>query len=128
MRLRGFWRYLLPRNSTANPRSFFHSGEMFGMFVRAVRVERGTDAQEKLKSVTEIIAVIAIETIRSIVERELSADADVHAVAVRLPDTELMPFTTPTRSGDNPGRNDLVGSLDRGLNRHSKIKQDSARW
>jgi hypothetical protein len=31
-----------------------------------------------------------------------------------------MASTAPTRSGDNPGRNDLVGLLDRGLNQHSK--------
>ena len=52
------------------------------MFVSAVTVQRGADAQKKLKGITEIIAVITIETIRAIVERELRAQPDVEAVPV----------------------------------------------
>ena len=64
-------------------RLFFHSGDVLRVFMPAMTVQRGTNAQEKLKGVTEIIAVIAIETIGAIVERELRAQPDVDAFAVR---------------------------------------------
>jgi hypothetical protein len=63
--------------------SFFRSSDMLGVFVSAVTVQRGADTEKKLKRVPEIVSVIAIEMIRSIVERELRAESDVEAVAVR---------------------------------------------
>ena len=56
---------------------------MLRVIVAAVTVQGWTDAKKELKGVTEIIAVITIETIRAIVERELRAQPDVEAVAVR---------------------------------------------
>ena len=46
-------------------------------------VQGWTDAQKKLKGVAKIVAIIAIEAIRSIVERKLGAESDVDAAAVR---------------------------------------------
>ena len=44
---------------------FFQSSDsMHGVFVCTVTVQRGADAQKKLKGVTEIVAVIAIESDR----------------------------------------------------------------
>ena len=63
--------------------SFFHSGDVRRMVVRAVTVLGWTDAQEKLEGVTEIVAVVAIERIGTVIDRELGAESDVDAVAVR---------------------------------------------
>ena len=40
------------------------------------------DAQEKLEGVDEIVAVVTIEAIRAVVDRELGAESDIEAVAV----------------------------------------------
>jgi hypothetical protein len=52
------------------------------MLVRAVSVLGRPDAEKELERVTEIIAVIAIESVGAIVDRYLSAKTDVDAVAV----------------------------------------------
>jgi hypothetical protein len=61
------------------------SGGRVGMLCRLmdVTVQRRTDAQEKLESVTEIVSVVAVKTIWAIVDGELRAEPDVEAGAVR---------------------------------------------
>ena len=56
---------------------------MVTVLMSVITVQPRTDTQEKLKGVTEIVAVVAIEGIRSIVDSELSAESDVYPVAVR---------------------------------------------
>jgi len=63
--------------------SFLRSGDVLAVLIHSVTVQRGADAQKKLERVAEIIAVIAIETIGTIVDCELGAEADIDAVAVR---------------------------------------------
>src|SRR6266480_4351362 len=63
--------------------SFFHPRYVFRVLVCAMTVQGRADPQEKLKGVTEIVAVVAIESIRSIVDGELGAESDVDAAAVR---------------------------------------------
>ena len=63
--------------------SFFHSGDVLRVLVLAVTVLGRTDAEEKLEGVTEIVAVVAIESVGAIVDCELGAETDVDAVAVR---------------------------------------------
>lgn len=53
------------------------------MVARSVTVQRWADAQKKLERVPEIVTVIAIETIGAIVDRKLSPESDIEAVAVR---------------------------------------------
>src|SRR4029453_17385657 len=62
---------------------FFHSGNMLAVFMPAMTVQRGTNPQEKFKGVTKIVAVVAVEAVGSIVDRELGAEPNVHAVSVR---------------------------------------------
>ena len=57
--------------------SFFHSGDVLRMLVRAVTVQRRTDAQEKFKGVTEIVAIIAIESVGAVVDGELGPELDL---------------------------------------------------
>src|SRR5438477_1377376 len=64
-------------------RLFFHPGNMVTVLMSVITVQPRTDTQEKLKRVTEIVAVVAIEAIRSIVDSDLSAEPNVYAVAVR---------------------------------------------
>ena len=42
-----------------------------------------TDAQEKLKRVTQIVPIIAIESVWAIVDGELSTESEIKPVAVR---------------------------------------------
>src|SRR6266567_1610301 len=62
---------------------FFHSGDVLSMFVRAVSMQRWTDAQKKFEGVTEIVTIVSIEAVRTIVDRKLSAEPDIDAVAMR---------------------------------------------
>src|SRR6266446_5267924 len=62
---------------------FFHSGDELGIFVRAMSMQRWTDAQKKFKGVTEIFSVITVEALRSIVDGKLGAESDIDAVAMR---------------------------------------------
>jgi hypothetical protein len=62
--------------------SFLRSGDVLGVVVRDVTVQRWPDAQEKFEGVTEIVAVIAIESVGAIVDRYLSPKTNVDAVAV----------------------------------------------
>src|SRR5437762_13566802 len=62
--------------------SFFHSGDVLGMFVRTVTMQRWTDAQKKFEGVTEIVTVVADEAVRTIVDRKLSVEPDIDAVAM----------------------------------------------
>src|SRR5438552_9690016 len=49
----------------------------------SVRVQRGPDTQKNLEPIAKAISVIAIEAIRPIIDRKLTAQADVDLVAVR---------------------------------------------
>ncbi len=62
---------------------FLRSRDVRGMIVCAVAVQRWTDAQEKLKSVAEIVAVIVVKTVRAIIYRKLGAKSDIKPVAMR---------------------------------------------
>src|SRR5438067_1248972 len=62
---------------------FFHSGDVLSMFVRAVSMQRWTDAQKKFEGVTEIVTVVTIEAVRTIIDRKLRAEPDIDAVAMR---------------------------------------------
>jgi hypothetical protein len=53
-----------------------------GNSVLAVTVQRWANTQEKLEGVAEVVAVVAIESVGAIVDRELGAETDVDAVAV----------------------------------------------
>src|SRR6266403_3181219 len=63
--------------------SFFHARYVFRVVVLAVTVRGRSDAQEKLEGVAEIVAIIAVESARPIIDCELGAETDVYAVAVR---------------------------------------------
>src|SRR5438552_1999888 len=56
---------------------------MFVIVVRAMRMERWTYPQKNLKTVTDAVAIITVESAWPNVERELSAEADVDLVAMR---------------------------------------------
>ena len=62
---------------------FFHSRDVLAMLMHSVTMQRRTNAQEKLEGITEIVSVVAIETIGTIVDCELGAESDVEPVAVR---------------------------------------------
>jgi DNA-directed RNA polymerase specialized sigma24 family protein len=64
------------------PLSFLRSGDVLGVIVRGVTVQRWPDAQEKFESVAEIVSIVTIESVGAIVNSKLRADADVEAVAV----------------------------------------------
>src|SRR5262245_66308895 len=53
------------------------------MTMLALSVQRWPDAEKKLKRVTEIVAVITIESVGAIVDCELRAETDVDAIAMR---------------------------------------------
>ena len=62
----------------------FQSGDsMLAVLMRSVTMQRWADAQKKLKGIAEIVPIIAIETIGAIVDRELCAESDVEAIAMR---------------------------------------------
>ena len=62
---------------------FLHSGNsVYGVIMPSMTVQRWADAQEKFKGVTEIVAVVAVERVRPIIDCELSAKSDVDAVSV----------------------------------------------
>lgn len=63
--------------------SFLGSGDVLRVCVRAVTVLGWTDAQEKFERVADIVPVIAIESVRAIVDCELRSKTNVNAVAVR---------------------------------------------
>ena len=56
---------------------------MLSVIVCAMTVLGWPNAQEKLEGVAEIVAVVAIETVRSVVDGELRAKTDVNSVSVR---------------------------------------------
>ena len=56
---------------------------MLRVVVCSVTVQRRADAQKKFKGVTEIVAVVAVESVGAVVDGELGAEPDVDAVAVR---------------------------------------------
>ena len=56
---------------------------MLRVVVCAVTVQGWTDAQEKLEGVTEIVAVVTIQSIGAVVNGELGAKTNVDAIAVR---------------------------------------------
>ena len=62
--------------------SFFHPRYVFRAVALAVTVLGWTDTQEKLEGVAEIVAVVAVERVRPIIDCELSAKSDVDAVSV----------------------------------------------
>lgn len=63
--------------------SFFHSSDVLAMLTHNVSMQRRPDADKKLERVAKIVAVVTIESVRSVVDRELCAESDVDAVAVR---------------------------------------------
>src|SRR5438094_2427411 len=80
------WSALRTAHTTANslPFSlFFHSRDVLAMLMHSVTMQRRTNAQKKLEGITEIVSVVAIETIGTIVDCELGAEADIDAVAMR---------------------------------------------
>ena len=64
-------------------RLFFHSRDVLATLMHSVTMQRRTNAQKKLEGITEIVSVVAIETIGTIVDCELGAEADIDAVAMR---------------------------------------------
>jgi hypothetical protein len=65
-------------------RLFFHAGDStLVVFMPTMSVPRWADAQKKLEGVTEIVSVIAIETIRTIVDGKLRPESNVDSVSVR---------------------------------------------
>ena len=56
---------------------------MLRVVVFTVTVLGRPDAQEKLEGVAEIVTVVAVESIGTIIDRELGAKADVDTFAVR---------------------------------------------
>ena len=46
-------------------------------------VTRGTDSEKHLKAVANFVAVIPIQFAWSFIDRELSAESDVNAIAMR---------------------------------------------
>ena len=49
----------------------------------SMTVQRWADAQEKFEGIPEIFSVVTIEAVRAIIDRKLSAEPDIDAVAVR---------------------------------------------
>ena len=62
---------------------FLRSGDVLGVIVRGVTVQRWPDPEKKLECVTEIVAVIAVESVRPIIDGELGAETNVDTIAVR---------------------------------------------
>ena len=61
---------------------FFHSSDVLRVYVRAVTVQRWADAQKELETVAKIVAVVAVERIGAVIDRELRAETDVDTLAV----------------------------------------------
>ncbi len=55
---------------------------MLRVLVCLMTVKGGADAEKKLEGVTEIVAVIAVESVRTIVDGELGAETDIDAITV----------------------------------------------
>ena len=53
------------------------------MLVRAVTVQRWADAEEKLKCVSQVITVVAVERVGAVVDGKLGAETYVDTIAVR---------------------------------------------
>jgi hypothetical protein len=64
-------------------RSFLLSSDVVRVLVSDVTMHGWTDAEKELESVTEIVAVVAIESVRAIVDCELGTKTNVDAIAVR---------------------------------------------
>ena len=56
---------------------------MLRVLVCPTTVQGWADAEKELERVAEIIAVVAVERIGAVVDRELGAEADVDALAMR---------------------------------------------
>src|SRR5436190_22375269 len=63
--------------------SFLRSGDVFRVLVCVMTVLGRSDAQEKLEGVAEIVAIVAVERIRAVVDGELGAETNVDTIAVR---------------------------------------------
>jgi hypothetical protein len=63
-------------------RLFFHSGYVVEMLVLAVTMQGRADAEKELEGVAEVIAIVAVESVRAIIDCELSAEADIEAITV----------------------------------------------
>ena len=63
--------------------SFFHPRYVFRAVALAVTVLGWTDTQEKLEGVAEIVAIVAVQRIRAVVDGELGAETNVDTIAVR---------------------------------------------
>ena len=62
---------------------FFQSCDVLAVLIRAVTVLGWPDPEKKLECVTEIVAVIAVESVRPIIDGELGAETNVDTIAVR---------------------------------------------
>src|SRR5205814_10265489 len=69
------------RSQNLETQLFFHSGDVLAVSRYVVSMQRWPDAQKKFKGVTEIVSVVAIESVRATVDGELRAEPDVDAVA-----------------------------------------------
>ena len=49
----------------------------------SMTVQRWADAQEKFKGVTEIVAVVAVERVRPIIDCELGTKSHIETIAMR---------------------------------------------
>ena len=57
--------------------SFFRSGDVLRLLVHTVTVQGWANTQEKFEGVTEIVAVIPIESVGSVIDSELRAETNV---------------------------------------------------
>ena len=53
------------------------------MFVPAIGMQRGTNAEKELKRVPKISSVVTIETLRTIIDCELGTESDIETIAMR---------------------------------------------
>ena len=62
--------------------SFFNAGDVLRVIVLVVTMLGRPDAQKKLEGVAEIVPVIAIESVRAVVDSELGAETNVDSIAM----------------------------------------------
>jgi hypothetical protein len=59
-----------------------HSGDVLRVIMRVMTVQRWPDTQEKLEGVAEIVSVVAVESVRAIVNGELPADCRLNSAGL----------------------------------------------
>ena len=60
---------VLARGSTTSPST--EASDVLRVLVKAMSMQGGADAQKKFKGVAEIVAIVAIESVRLIIDCEL---------------------------------------------------------